>query len=476
MGTLADRVEVLEQLPWVDPNLANAITTDKVQVAVCTEGPHRLTIYVPWSNAIWTVVNLGAEHNSRDFGNGIFMRTREHIHWQTPETYVCMGGPSTHITWGRDTVPGESSGYSLITQHDAYHHADLQHLLTSLTKDMVARAKTTGSAVLQSDAGVAEVNSGTQMRLNAGSKLWLTATSGYEPATATYSHDNAEAWPNVAHEKGVTYYANKVGKIASIAQASVGLLGDLAGNLVKCVEGGFGTKSAAAVAFGKAALTAAKVVTAANGFFDREESIKGSADVGVAIWGNRNATIYADIATTVGSLGVSLLGAATADVKGYATAGVWGGKQACLVSNKQLTTVAAFFGSTSVDAGTTASFVAGDSLMVTSLDGNVTMRGGAKAAVYGGKRAYVGSWGKYGMVVDGKAIDFGPVSSGKDFAAAKVKPNEGVYVNDQRILFVWKEAKIAMSKSDTILRYKKAGIKLSSSGLSAKAKNINIDA
>ncbi len=478
MGRLARRVHVMEHLPWVDPALANSLSTDATPVGPTSGPPHRLTIYVPVS-PLWTIASFGAEHATRDFGWGLFFRTREHIHWEMDHSYIMLGGPSSTIAWGEDTVPGSSQGYALVTKHDAYHHADKQHLLFAKTGDMIVRTKADKAAVLQSDSGITEVNSGGQLRVNGGNNVWLTSYAGYTAATNTYSLDNGTPWPTTSVDAGMTAYAAKVAKAGSIAKTSIALLGALGGGMVSAIDGSLGTVTEVAASWGKAALNAGKIAAAVSGFFKASESIKGSSDGGLGVWGNRNATLYGAISGGIGSLGHSLLGAVTADVKGYATTGMWGGKQAAISADTGTCVVASHAHKAVVSAKDSASFVADEALVITSDLGDATLRGGRAAAVYSGTKVFVGSrrgGDGYGMVADGSQIDIGKLATSTPFGAATVARNHGIYLDANRILMVWKDAKIAAAKDHAMLRFKKAGIKLHDGGLTATAKNIHIDA
>ncbi len=252
MTTLAERVAVLEQLPWVDPDLSAAMSTDKTDTGPTGGPPHRMTIYVP-AHGNWTTVNFGAEHADRDYGNGIFMRTREHIQWQTGHSFMVMGGASTHIPTCADTVPGDNNGFAVVTEHDAYQHADGQHLLKSTGENMIFRTRAAKAAVLQSDAGKVEVNSGTTVQLNAANNILITADGGYSPATNTYSLDNGADWPPASAGHGVTKTISVIAKGVAVAATGARTIAAMAGSVESALQANKGVATAVSIAVGKAA-------------------------------------------------------------------------------------------------------------------------------------------------------------------------------------------------------------------------------
>lgn len=470
---LAARVNQVEQVPWFDPALADAFDADVVtRVAPPQGGPDRLTIYVPVADhaGLQTVLHLGQEHAELPFSTGIYGLSKEHIHWHTGacETCVSLGEKAAHIGWAPDGMPSISTGYAMVTQGNAYHHADKQHLFTS-TGDMIGNASLAGTAVLQSQGDVVEVTSNERLHLSATNNLYLTQSWSFTPE-ATLQLKGEQSWPQKSANTALAKYPAMVAKGASLAQTGYSLLMALAGAFRKANARQAGWTVGAPLALVKAAAAAVKFKAAKSGFTEAPHSIKGRSSGAVGIWGHRAAALFGQQTASMGSLGHALMGGATADVKGYGSAGVWG-VDTVLASTKSSTAVSSFGGTAAV-AGKRVSIASKAAVKMASSRSLASLRGGSHAAMYGSSRAYVGCDAGYGLVVDGGSIAFGALSSHADFGAAEVKEDHAVVVKEDSITFRKGDCKVVLSSDVVSLTQGDYGVRFTSQGAEVKAKNV----
>jgi hypothetical protein len=237
-----------------------------------------------------------------------------------------------------------------------------------------------------------------------------------------------------------------------------------------------GVRSALGLGIAKASVAAAKVAAAASSFLSAGQSVKASASGGVGLWANRNAAVFGQQGASFGTLGSALMAAATADVKGYVTAGVWGGAEATLVSNTSGTNVSSHLGKVFVDAKKTTSVVATGPLRVTGTKG-ASMRADKTAGVWGRSRAHVGAAKKWGLIVDGKGVAVGKLESAEPFDKTRVSEERGVAVTADSISFRRGEARFELRNDHARLGIgENIGVRIDSGGIHVRGSNIHVDA
>lgn len=474
--TLAQRVEVLESTPWLDPDTAGMMSADSPKPAGPGSPPNRLTIYVPWAQNLWTIANFGAEHAEQPFGNGIFMRTKEHIQWQTTEAFVTMGGNSSHISApeGADGCPGNNWGYSLVTSRNAYLHADGQHLLRSLTDNMVLRTKGEGRwAVLQSNDGIAEVNSGMHVGINSSKKIFISAKVGFTPDDQTYNEDCGANWPEQSHSKGFSYAMKAIAKLSMIALTGAKTVKACKKAHKEAQKKFKGWEMVAASPTGvKALLNAAKMVAGASSLYTGDESIKSASYCGTSLWGNMNAGLFGHLCAGIGTLGMASIGGATADVKGYATAGVWGGSKCVIAGHAKSAGIQSHLHKVVMHSEGDVSFVSDADLICHSTTKSVSLRGEQKASLYGKNRVYVGAAG-FGIVATSQRIDMAKINNHDNFKTAAQIDNHRISVTKNGVEARWKQARCAIY-GEAKLHHHNKGLTLKPNA-KVKAKTIDID-
>jgi hypothetical protein len=183
-----------------DPNFADVVDEGAAPVANGrpTSGPNRFTAHVPTETSVLSLGAANATPWKTDLG--ITGYTDSHIHFETKSvarTVMSLGGPATKATLEGDGnkaseseagsapegeksapegaskhAPTSSNGYSMVTEQNAWHDAQLQHYLLSVAHDAALRTKGPGKrAVLQSDAGTVDINGGLEVNVAAGGVL-----------------------------------------------------------------------------------------------------------------------------------------------------------------------------------------------------------------------------------------------------------------------------------------------------------------
>jgi hypothetical protein len=463
---LRERASPLRIAPWIDPNRQRTMDSGAdghlcVAPGEPTTGPNRLTIMVPTEA---TFLNIGQANGEPRFNErGIDGYTNNHIHFWTTRTVVMLGH-QCHV------LPGHV-GYSMVTTDNAYHHADRQNCTISKTNEVLLRAASSKTAVLQSDRGTTEVAAGDAVTVTAKNRVFITAGT-YSPTTTTYD----VPWAKQSHQAGLTAALEHVGRLANISQMAVATVGGFAASLLRCLEGEAGTATILSAALGKLVANAAKTVAVGAGFVDSPNSIKVSGDRAVGLTAGK-AELTGDKIAVVGTMGGASIIGATAEVKGWAMGGVWAGLAATLAS-KKIVKVSSPLGSVYFHAGGVASFASHKEMLIFGND-KVSMRSSiSTAAVYGEHQAYVGAGDGYGVVVDHKKAALGKVANAKDFGHAHVELKHAVHVTKDKVMAQFgDDTMLHVSARKTVLL--KADndhfVKVSESGVHVKGKEIHIE-
>ncbi len=332
--SLADRVgELADRIGPVDPAYVDAFESDAevVPPGPMTSGPQRLTFLVPFDS---TVVNLGQSvtpqtktHCLLGIDTGIGGRTALHVDFQatgeaatTENLGIPMTAPSSIE---RDAVPRTVTGYGMATADIAYHEAGGQHYVVTKEGDVIVRAASGRSAVLNAKAGPVEVVAGNDVAITATHNLRISA-GGFTPTSPA----RAASWTTSAFASS-SAYATEIGG------AIMGFIGSFAGavlatvppvKVAKPMTTGTGSSTMPSDAFGGTlAVLGALCSISWNGITIHG---RGDATIGAgrhaSLWGNASAGI-------VSGLVAGLFGAC-ADVKGFLFAGIVGGKDASLAA------------------------------------------------------------------------------------------------------------------------------------------------
>jgi hypothetical protein len=415
--------------PWIDPNRQLTMDTGPeacVAPGTPTTGPNRLTIWVPTES---TYLNIGQANAAPRFNErGIDGYTDNHIHFWTTKTVVMMGHQC-------QVLPGHV-GFSMVTTDNAYHHADDQNCTISKTNDVLLRAASAKTAVLQSDSGRTEVAAGHDVTVTAKNRIYITAGS-YSPTTTTYD----VAWAKQSHDFGLTQAAEGAARIADIALMGIAALAGFGASALRCLDGEAGTATTLTAALAKSVLTVTKAYSAAQSFFDSPGSIKVNGDLAVGLNAGK-AELTGDKIAVVGTMGGASISGLTAEVKGWAFGGVWAGLNASLQS-KKVVKIASTLGSTYVEAGGEANFASHKEMLIYGDDKASIRAPHGTMALYGGHKAYVGSGGGFGLLAEGKQIAMGKLSHAKEFGHAHVEMDHALHVKQGRVM--------AQFGSDTML-------------------------
>lgn len=143
----------------VDPNVARAIDAgyDHPVPKGQTADPNRYTIHVPSDETVFSL-GKGADGPDHIKDDGITGRTKKHLHFhvEKPETTVVLGQPATDSgasRWDPEKAATVVTGYTMVTEGNAWQEAAHQHALLSLEGDALVGARKEGVAALFSNAG-----------------------------------------------------------------------------------------------------------------------------------------------------------------------------------------------------------------------------------------------------------------------------------------------------------------------------------
>jgi hypothetical protein len=208
---------------------------------------------------------------------------------------------------------------------------------------------------------------------------------------------------------------------------------------------------------------------------DSEDSIRLTADMGVGLAGSK-AIMFGEILSCMTTLGGASLVAATAELKGWAMATVWGGNTATLSSNK-IAKISSPLGKVLFDATATASFASDKEVLICASD-KVSMRARDNATLYGGKQAYVGSGKGHGLFVDNSSVAIGQMSHAESFGSPGLDKKHAMLVKKGTVhIRNGDDAMLHVSDRKTVIlkRDNKNFVKVSSKGVLVKGDEIHIE-
>ncbi len=373
---------------YIDPSMGNAFETDlqTVSVAPATTGPQRLSMLVPADHA---EMNLGQAFAGRAEldDQGISARTDTHIDFRTRAAGTCttvtMGDPATRAehTWDGDNLPKATVGYGMGTEKCAWRHADQRVYVLSNTGDVVVRAASDKTAVLQSSQGHVIANAGEAVAITSGNTVLIGAGV---PALPTPKWNTP--WPLEAKEMTRSFLSNTAGTFAAVVASGLATLNKLNTpmKVAKVMVPGTTPKPLPAPRFIKA-------LAVLGGLSDMAwmlgNTVRIHADRNVSASGKKSASLWGTVsANVVGGVSASLVGC-TADAKGFATAGVWGGLEAALASLKKVVVKSSFADIHCYSKEETK--IASNKSVSMQSTGSAQLNGDNKVAVYGNKAAYV---------------------------------------------------------------------------------------
>ena len=311
--------------PVVDPLFSAAVDGeyDHPAVGAPTKGPNRFTIHVPFDK---TDLSLGKGSKSIN-DDGLTGKTDKHIHFEVRDknkAIVVMGGPSKDaIEPGMFDVPKQSLGYSMVAEDYAWQESKNNHVIMSTAGDLMQRAVAAGrQAVLQADAGSAEVNALHAVTVRGGQAVFISS-SAYKPELQKYQGN----WTAASHDLSIkldTKFATKAVDAAMAAAAVVVKLNDTWKDPIRNGSGFIAkpvwnwVKNAADVA--KLVLTVQRTLD-----YDVAGQVKISADSDASISGQRQVSIFGlQSASVASALSANVYGL-TAGVKGFLYASLFGG-------------------------------------------------------------------------------------------------------------------------------------------------------
>ncbi len=420
---LRERVRVLSATPLADPAIVNAFSTEKVPPASPSAGPQRLTFYVPHHD---TRLSLGQGNETYHTDTGIVGYTDHLITWDVKaatKTVEVMGATVATAHLERDGVPSGSDGYALVTEGRAYLEANKQHYVTSPGGDVIFHTAADQPAVLQSDAGVVEINAGDCVSIRAGNCVQFAATT-YTPQTPSYDAPYTLAEPEAS---------------TSMSQADMHGWGDRAANALELVLGLVrplkepDTMKPGGVRgpFNWAPFAVTSAKTLLSFVSPEEQCVNMDADGNVSFGAGVVAAMYGLLGAGVtGSLGASLVGL-SAGMKAFAYAGVFGGIECTLNAMKNVK-ITAQKGSVGVQSSKGTSVAAGNSLQLTA-QADAQMDG--DEACLSGSAAFVGAASNFGLYGTGTAMELRRVDDAKNFLrpGASAHTAAGIWRNNVQL-------------------------------------------
>jgi len=456
--------------PWRDPDVRRTIETDvcrHVPPADPTNEPNRLTIWVPTET---TYLNLGQAFPSVH-ERGIDGHTDRHIHFYTPKTTVMMGKDCQLLP--------HHVGYSMVTSENAYQHADLQNCYVSKTNQIALRTAGAmggegvgnGNAVLQSDSGTTEIAAGESVAITAENTVYISAGCGYSPCTNTYD----QPWVNATRDGSLSSHTSTAATYAYCGQVALVTIGGFTSSIRQCVTGTSKWLPETMQAVPKAAAAYLNIAACMAALGDSPDSIRMTADSGV-VFGAAKSIMFGEILSCMTTLGGASIVAPTAELKAWALATVWGGVTATMAS-KKVCKISSPLGKVVFDATTTASFASHGEMLVFGHD-QVSMRADGTAALYGGKQAYVGSGGGFGLFADGKSVAFGKMNDAKSFGHPGLDEKHALLVKKGTVHLRHGDdpmLHVSDRKTTILKRNNKNFVKVSSKGVLVKGDEIHIE-
>lgn len=458
MTSLTDRVGALEgALPHLDPGVAQALSRDNPTPAVPTEGPNRLTFYVPQYSTVWS---LGQASDTWDTSVGIVGKTDPNVYFETtgaPKTAESLGTSGK----GSAFIGVGITGYMLRTEGNAFRHADKQHYYTTSGGDMVLNADQ-GSAVLQSDAGKVEINAGDSVSIKAAGDTILFA-SALSPCDVQY----AGAFTHQDAPEG--YDGEKQAGAAELFQSCLDFVLACVSPLFEAVEMAPGK---AASSLDKAALvtSGAKILASTWGVAQAYglmggflEGVKLEAKNDIGLGAGVSAMLGGTLsAAATGKACASMIGSVSA-VVGLAYSAVWGGLMAGMRSRD--VRIASQCGDVCVQSKTGTSIAAGTALRLQSAKNIQLNTDRGKAVVYG-RQVYVGAASKYGLVADGGSVQVGAVSSPTNFGAPSPKSDNRIKVDGTKVeAAMTADSKLTLDGFKAELKHGDSLVKISAMGV-----------
>jgi hypothetical protein len=325
-----------------DPNAAKALEEKRklVPVAPTTEGPNRLAIIVPSDSAEMNLGQAFAGHPQLD-DPGICFRTDTHIDFRTTKepnrTTVTIAGPATRAvkTWDGENLPKATVGYGLGTEQVAYRHARHRVYMLSNNGDIIARAASDKTAVLQSKAGDVFVNAGHDVAIAGGDRVIIGAAD-YEVRSPAWN----APWAKDASAENESKATNLNYSLAAVLAGALatGVNTTLPIKLGKELTPGTTVAPPVAPLFQLASLATSALANlcwrggkTVRVFSDEIATIHAHASAN--LWGNVSATAAAGLVSVAMGTIADLLGVVHAGVFGGVEAGIWSLRKTFVNSN-----------------------------------------------------------------------------------------------------------------------------------------------
>lgn len=422
-----------------DPRISDAVDVERAppELHASTEGPNRYTIHVPTEV---TRLSLGEASPVGRWNTdvGVTGYSDSHIHFETTssdKTVVSLGGPATTagIRGLLGDVPASTSGYSMVTERNAWHDAKLQHYLLSQTEDVSVRtAGTAKRSVVQADGGKVDLHAGKQVSISGGGVS--IAAGELEIERVGYG----EAWEGRrAHASGAA-----VSQVITAITAALLALGDLYANKsrAKYAEGELAATPTTwkdipkwignGIAFGGAMAKVCSLVSAPEA---PPECVKISADETVAAAAGDSISIFGLLSASLGAAEYATVSAGVAaSLKAMAFGGVAG-------------TFASMKGYRKVEMGSDYGDVrVGAETDITLEAEHESFTAGAKVshvaspegmAVFGGKKVWLGTpaGAAWGLLFDEEGFAMGQADNAKALSDVKVRKSRALRITSSSI-------------------------------------------
>lgn len=445
--TLAERVKDLEtRAAAVDPDLSSAVAADSPEPAMPSDGPNRLTIFVPEHNTTFSMGEKAADWNT---SAGIVGVTQPNVFFETKDAPRTAESLGTAGKGGTSLLPAGTTGYMLATAGSIFRHAKHQLYFTSAGGDMVASSDAGAkAAVLQADEGKLEINGGGGVGISSANTIILNAES-FTPHQPVYGANANTTY--TLQDKPDGSLSEDCGtwgdRIQSCVDFALGFVPGWGGKAMKPGREGYSPS------IGAQAAGAVKIAASFAATGDQSVGLRANNDVGLggfvaaAIGGSIGAGVTGTFAAAMGSV---------CQAVGLAYSCVWGAIMAEMTSKKVIINSGADVGisslkQTSIVADAHAGFHAGTDIQMNAESD--------EAVMYGGE-CFVGTSGDYGLVSTADEIYFGAMV-GTNFGKGS-SGERFVEMNASHVLMRGKadDHKLELTSSEATLQYGKSKVSL----------------
>lgn len=314
----------------LDPGTAGMLDAEVTPKAgKQTHDEHRLSFLLPNSDA--TALHLGAEtKGGKD--RGIRGLTEKHVHFEVTsenKTLITLGGPMQETKFPAgdgNTAATGTKGYAMATEGTAWHVAAKQHVLKSITDDLLLASEGQGkTAALHSLHGPVSIAGDDDVSMGTPANVWIGADPGGVVKQAKFQKGFEDGWSK--------FFANKCEKglmsLLDLTQSMHALITKEMSVAAAAKEGQNGWENESNWSKAKQLVDLGKVISlvvrwcADNLDSNAAGKVSIAATTFASITGDIAASLYGNLSASVTSpVSASLLGG-TASVKGLVWGSLW---------------------------------------------------------------------------------------------------------------------------------------------------------